>query len=421
MAAASVTVMTTWQAPTEHPLLAAVQVIGEVLDDTAQADPMFLSPAQKRELLVGLTRVIDRLQVRRAGVLAVAEDVAVEDGARSAAAWLAAQTRTWVGPAVAAERTGAALRLHWEQTAQAADEGELSWDQAGVVAHALEALPAGLEPELVAKAEAHLVDHAGRFGPRELARLGRRILEVVAPEIAEAEQARALAAEERRARRATRLSLRPRGDGSTDLHARLPDHVASRLRAYLDAYTSPRRQAPFGDVDRLPSTRRRGEAFCALLEQIPAHGLPVHGGTATSVMVMIDLSSLRSGLGLAETSTGEVITATEARRLACTAQILPVVLGGAGEILDLGHARRLFRGGQRKAMAVRDRRCRAEGCEIPAAWCEAHHAARPWSRGGRTDLKDGVLLCPHHHQRAHDPRWDTQRLANGDVRYTRRT
>jgi hypothetical protein len=58
-------------------------------------------------------------------------------------------------------------------------------------------------------------------------------------------------------------------------------------------------------------------------------------------MVTIDLDALR-GLGLGETSTGELVIAGEARRLACTASVVPVVLGGAGEILDLGRARRLF-------------------------------------------------------------------------------
>jgi hypothetical protein len=88
-----------------------------------------------------------------------------------------------------------------------------------------------------------------------------------------------LRAEEHRARRATRLSFRPRGDGTTDLYARLPDPVANRLRVYLDAYTSPRRlRTTDSDMDRLPLTRRRGEAFCALLEHIPADGYPNTGG-----------------------------------------------------------------------------------------------------------------------------------------------
>ena len=70
-------------------------------------------------------------------------------------------------------------------------------------------------------------------------------------------------------------------------------------------------------------------------------------------------------------------------------------------------------------MAVRDRHCRADGCEVPAAWCEAHHHD-PWSRGGRTDLADGALLCSFHHHRAHDRRYDMRAMANGDLRYHRR-
>ena len=173
-------------------------------------------------------------------------------------------------------------------------------------------------------------------------------------------------------------------------------------------------------MDRLPYPRRLGEAFCALLERVPSSVLPQHGGTATTVMVTISFDRLRSGLGAAGLGTGDRITAGEARRLACTAEIVPVVLGGKSEVLDLGRGRRLFSPAQRKALAIRDRRCRTEGCEIPAAWTEAHHL-RPWAGGGRTDLADGVLLCSWHHHRAHDDRFDMSRLPTGDVRFTRRT
>ena len=157
---------------------------------------------------------------------------------------------------------------------------------------------------------------------------------------------------------------------------------------------------------RATRPRRRGEAFCALLENLPTKSLPKHGGTATSVMVMIDLESLNSGTGLADTSTGDRLTAEQTRRLACQAGIIPVVLGGKGEILDLGRNKRLFT---------------ADGCTIPAAWCEAHHHQQPWSKGGRTDLADGKLLCPFHHHRAHDPGWETHHHANGSTTFHRRT
>ena len=72
-------------------------------------------------------------------------------------------------------------------------------------------------------------------------------------------------------------------------------------------------------------------------------------------------------------------------------------------------------------MIIRDRECRAEGCTIPAAWCEANHWGRPWAQGGHTDLKDGVLLCNWHHHRVHDTTYDSSRMPNGDVRFSRRT
>src|SRR5215207_2171931 len=153
------------------------------------------------------------------------------------------------------------------------------------------------------------------------------------------------------------------------------------------------------------------------MENLPASGLPQHGGTATSVMVMIDIDDLQSGLGTAETSTGDPLTVEQTRRLACQADILPVVLGGQGEVLDLGRARRLFSPAQRKAMAIRDRRCTATGCDIPAAWCEAHHHKDPWSHGGKTNPVDGKLLCPFHHHRAHDPGWDVAHHPNGTTTF----
>ena len=249
--------------------------------------------------------------------------------------------------------------------------------------------------------------------------LGRKILEVVAPDVYDLEEGKALEAEERRARERTTLSLKALGDGSTRIVIRVPDAVATRLRTYLEAFSSPRHQGA-GEADRIPAFRRLGSAFCAFLETVDPRRLPVHGGDATTVIVTIPLEDLTRELSAAGLSAGDRISAGEARRLACKADIIPAVLGGKSEVLDLGRSSRLFRPAQRKAMVIRDRECRAEGCTVPATWCEAHHWGIPWSRGGRTDLKDGVLLCSWHHHRAHDPTYVGDRMPNGDVRFRRR-
>lgn len=94
----------------------------------------------------------------------------------------------------------------------------------------------------------------------------------------------------------------------------------------------------------------------------------------------------------------------EIRRIACDADLIPAVLGGEGEILDLGRARRLFTRAQRKAITARDGGCATPGCTIPAAWCEAHHIDH-WEHGGPTDVDNGVLLCSHHHHAVHAGWW----------------
>lgn len=408
----------------EHPLLRALSTVDAALDDAAELDPTYLPTRDKEKALLAVQRELTRLEGLRMALLAVAEDVADEHVARSAGTWLAAESRSGVGQGARDQRLAEGV-ARWAAVGAAMRHGVVNPPQAEVIVAALDELPADLDQELADRARAQLVADAGHFGPRELRVLGRRVLEVIAPEVADSHEEQLLRAEGRRGRAETRVTFRARGDGVTDVIARVPDHVADRLMVYLDAFTAPRRShlgaASVGDVDLLSLPRRRGEAFCSLLERVPADRLPTHGGTATSVVVTVDAEALRRGIGVAGLSTGGTMTASEVGRLACTAHILPAVLGGASEVLDLGRSRRLFSPAQRRALAIRDRRCRAEDCEIPAAWCEAHHAADLWSRHGRTDLKDGLLLCSFHHHRAHDAAWVGSRLPNGDLRYRRRT
>ncbi|AXJ11884.1 HNH endonuclease signature motif containing protein, partial [Arthrobacter sp. PM3] len=77
------------------------------------------------------------------------------------------------------------------------------------------------------------------------------------------------------------------------------------------------------------------------------------------------------------------VTASTVRKIACDADIIPVLLGTAGRVLDIGRASRIFPPHIRKALIARDQGCAFPGCTIPASWCEAHHIDY-WSRGGST-------------------------------------
>ena len=300
--------------------------------------------------------------------------------------------------------------------------GDCNLAQAQVIVAALDELPADLDPEIKTKAEQTLVTYAREFDPTQLRRLGRRILDVIAPEIAEHEEAKRLAAEEAHARKKTRLTMRRLGDGTTRISAVVPDAAADRLATTLEAFASPRRDdgTRTDTGEYLPYPRRLGRAFCQMLEALDPQRLPIHGGDATTVIITIDLDQLRHETGIGEIVGGTALTAAEVRRLACTANIIPAVLGGASEILDLGRKERLFTAAQRRTLLLRSATCEAEGCDIPGTWAEAHHWI-PWGAGGATDLDNAALLCAHHHHRAHDDTYTHERLPNGDIRFTRRT
>ena len=404
-----------------HPVLSVYAAIDAAFDELIGVDPLYMTVEQRQAALAHSAKVRARAEAWDLRLLAASDDIAETTGARSTATWVAVETRDAHGAVRRRASLASALHERWGQVDSALEAGALNLAQARVIADALDALPDELDPALLGKAQAHLVEQAAEFGPRELARLGERVMEVVAPEVADEAEYRRLLEAERRAHSATKLFFRPRGDGSTDVNARVPDHVAHRLRTYLDGYTSPRNRC-LGDVDALPLSRRRGEAYCALLENLPARGLPRQGGTATTVAVTVELQTLLGELGqagVAITSTGDRITADQARRLACSAAIMPFVMGGKSVIHDQGRARRLFSDSLRTALNLRYPECTADDCSIPAAWTEAHHKV-PWSQGGRTRLEDGTLLCPFHHHRAHDPAWSVTYHHDGTTSFTRR-
>ena len=404
-----------------HPVLGCAAAIDAALKDVADVDPGFMRTADKREALLQLTQLSGRLAELRLRVLVSAADVADEVGARDQAAWLGHAARLDRAECRRELRLAQALDARWQRVAAGLREGVVGPAQAEVIVRALEDLPDHVGADVQGLAEERLVAEAVRFGPRQLRVLGRRVLDVVAPEVADEHERRALEREEAAAARDTWLTTRRRGDGTTDLRGRVADAVADRLLTYLEAFTSPRRPDTEGQVgDRRPYGRRLGDALRAFLETVDPRRLPLHGGDATTVIVSVDLQTLLTGIGAAVVG-DQPISAGEARRLACTAALVPAVLGGESEVLDLGRARRLFTPAQRKAMALRDSRCRADGCDIPAAWCEAHHAGVPWAGGGRTDLDEGILLCSWHHRRAHDHHYDQRRLPSGDLRFSRRT
>jgi hypothetical protein len=400
------------------------------LDRVVGAPVWAMSDEEQREALLVLHRVQARTAGLVLGVLAGADrnDVGGSAGATSTAAWLAHETRTTRPRCAAAVRLARALDEGFDATRATLAAGRIGVEQAEVIVRAVEALVSeheDLPPDVRERAEAHLLDLAAEFDAATLRQLGKRLFEVVCPEAAERAEGEALAREEERARRRASLSMRANGDGTVEGRFRLPVLHAELLKKALEALTSPRRLGE-GRLDpvtgkRLPYELVQGRGLMELVEShLDLNRLPSQAGSPFTLVVTIGVDALMSGVGAATLETGGRISAGEARRLACRAGLIPMVLDGESVVLDMGRKQRLFDHYQRTALAHQYGGCAAHGCDRPPAWTETHHK-RPWHRGGRTDLADGIPLCPPHHHMADQPdRWDMRTLSSGKVRFTRR-
>jgi hypothetical protein len=416
------------EATSEPLLLRAAHAVDTELTKVRDLDPTFLSAPEKAELLRSLTHAIHQAQGLLVDTMAVSADVADHDACASAGAWLGMHAQVERGEGARLQRLADAA-VRWRRVREAMRDGLLSPARAAAITATLDALGPEVSVAVREQAEAHLIGLAEHHDVRELKRLGAAVLEVIDPAGYEAGEQARLEDELAKAREATRLSIRSRGDGTSRLSGVIPDAAAERLKTYLNAFSSPRHDHAVGqgaadgtdepspyldDVTgrRLSGDRVRGEAFCAFLEAADPHRMPSQGGAATTIVITMDLDKLRAGLGWATTGDNDKLTAGEVRRLACQANLIPAVLGGASEVLDLGRSKRLFSPAQRRALGLTWRTCAIDACEIPGDWCEVHHLD-PWASGGRTDLAKGVKLCPRHHHYVDDPRFTLTRTPTG--------
>ena len=417
----------------QHQVDRGVAVIAGALTELDEVSLIGLDQTATAASLVEIAAAEARLGELKHRVLAHASSVRVEEatGAATTATWLARATRTTVRSSRRAVHLATTLESY-ARLREGYAAGRANTEQAEVIARALDALPVDIPNTVKAAAEQRLVDLAAHHDACDLRVLGDRVLDVVAPAVADAHEAARLEAEERAAARRTMLTMTPDGQGSVHGRFTVPELHAGMLRKQLLALvvhdkpalastpttTGEQVEAERPEPVKAASAVELGAAFCELLERLDGSQVP-EMSTGATVVVTMTLDTLTGGLAAATLDTGDRIAAHTARRLACEAGIVPVVLGGRREVLDVGRRRRLFTRAQRIALATRDRGCTAVGCRTASWFCHAHHD-QPWAAGGTTDLTNGRLLCPTHHRTAHDPRYDTRVLADHQIEFTLR-
>ncbi len=181
---------------------------------------------------------------------------------------------------------------------------------------------------------------------------------------------------------------------------------AAALEAAIGPLAAPV-PGPGGERDRRSVQVRRGQALVEVCRRATSAGDRPPAGVKTTLLLTMGLDDLAARTGaatvLGSAQSGALFAPETARRLACDATVIPAVLGGTGELLDLGRATRLASAGQLTALWWRDRGCSFPGCATPAHWCDAHHLVH-WADGGRSDLGNLALLCGRHHSVVHRDR-----------------
>src|SRR6266508_153998 len=364
---------------------AAVRLLQAGVATLSNVDLDGLSDGQQLELLRVVHPVVCRMEAQRSRVTGSVHrrGAVFAEGAVSRVAWLRSRLRMSDGQPQL--RAAAAVRQVPElATAYAA--GQVSYAQISVVA----AVVPDIDPEVLAAGAGKLLaEQVTQLAPGPLRQVAVRVRDHFEPEAAE-----------RRARQRLEerwLSVARTFDGAVAVQRVLDPDGGELLLATLNGLMPP----PVAHDLRTPA-HRRADALLDLC-RLAANHTPTAGGEKPHVTVTIDWETLR-GAGTATLGSGVPVTAETARRLACDATLIPAVLGGAGEPLDLGRAARLVSTAQRRALVLRDHGCRFAGCDRPLQWTDAHHLV-PWADDDPTNLDNLVSLGRWHHSAVHEGGW----------------
>jgi Domain of unknown function (DUF222) len=406
-----------WARP-KHPVTDAVTAMHAALDETAGMSLWSLPDDEVDSLLAD----VHRLQGRVAGVAArlVAEvdrrELAKRAGGASTQAWL--RHRLQLAPAEAKQQvTSAGALTSLDLIREALAVGDLSRAHAEVVVKMMDTLPSSLGQETMDRAERQLVAWCREFDPRDVARLGRRLWEVVDPDGADEREGELLAKQEREASRRRHLSIGGDGFGRHLLRGVFDPESAATISAALDPLAKPLSSTADGTDPRTPGQRYADALVELCRRQLAAGDLPTRGGERPQLMLTVSFDNLRAKVGSGLLDNGNRLSPDAVRKLACDATVLPAVLDGDGQPLDLGRACRTFTPAQRRALGLRDGNgCAFPGCDRPLAWCDGHHI-RHWVDGGPTDLANGVLLCGYHHTVIHRGDWVIGMAADGRPKF----
>jgi hypothetical protein len=363
-------------------------------------------PQDLLDLSAALFTMADRLDaVIQRAVEQIIWDRASMDGAHlGPIRWMIEHCRRPAGEASTRVKVAERIIDH-PASAAAHQAGNLNLTHLKIITGTLQRLPEtdrDTAEEILLRAAEHL-------DPKTLARLARELEATIDPD----------GEDERAARRfrSRYLNVVTTFAGMVHLDGLLDPETGAALLAALTPLTTPA-----GDDDERSAGQRRADALGHLARHALAAGdLPEVNGAKPLLQITIDWQTLLDGVGVGRigpTGLDLPLDIGAIRRLACDANILPAVLGGPSQILDIGRKSATWTLAIRQAAALRDQGCTFPGCHAPLAFCELHHI-RHWIRDlGPSSLTNSTHLCVRHHHLVHDKNWTLLRHPDNTLTFT---
>lgn len=400
-------------------------------------DPTRCADEELTQLVVGLEVVARQLVAAQSALVAEASRRGMPGraGTKDGAGWLRslvnltpaqARLRAEVGQALlGSSRPGESRDEDLTPVRDALMVGTITAEHAKVVLDAADQLsppaapPNALAPGVRAQALGFLVEHGSASNAYQLKTTSARLVAELDPE----GDAR-LAQDEDRQAAQRGLTLSRAGTGLVHLRGTLTLDCAGLLATAIDAGSAPRAAADGTPDDRSAAMRRHDSLRTLLHQVIAADGvLPSTHGTPYRLVITVPHDTLkgavtgdgRAGAAPGTLADGWPVSSVTAATLACTAELVPVVVDDAGNPLDVGHTQYVFPTRIRTAITTRDRHYTWPGCTAPSPWCDTHHFT-PYTAGGATSVSNGALLCGRHHRHVHTLAL-TGQLRNGTVHW----
>lgn len=279
----------------------------------------------------------------------------------------------------------------------AAITGEVSVPKAAQIARFHSEVKGLADPSELAEITGHLL--AGASGPKGLTERQLKVAIARTGHLLKPDRDIEHIDEVRRSHRALYKSKGPAGMSSYRIL--LDPEGAAILDAAIDPLAAPAKDPDTGEPDPRPMATRRADALLTIIGRGVGSPGKAPKTAKTALVVTIDYERLVGQLrGSGITLGQEALSPATVRRLACEADLIPIVLGTKGEALDVGRRKRLVPPAIRLAAWLRDGGCTYPDCTVPAQWCDAHHGV-PWYRGGKTSILNTALLCQRHHTLVH--------------------